>query len=377
MTLLNFKSYRILENHVIEVSGHEKYLNYNFGSGFFYYIEVFNDLSFKEHLFNQCIPKGIMKLLKFGKASLIVSNYLESFTTYVDSLYQLLVLKFEIPEDNIYLLSEARDLHFEVAKVAAKYNKKQIKCIWAPSAENIIRFEEILNPTIVNFNYSSYKKKFLNFNRRWRLHRPTFVSLLIASNLIDDGYVSLLQSESDGWSWEKNWNLILSSHLELNSILNQHKDKIISSGPHKIDRSDLNNYPLFPNLIQKNLIEFYKNTYFSIVSETYYYQSEPRSLSEKTFNTVVMRHPILLLSRPQSLELLKERGYRTFSPFINENYDNEFNDEKRMLMVLEETRRLCNLNNNELEKFVHGCNEICQYNYNHLIKNIKPYIKLN
>jgi hypothetical protein len=46
-----------------------------------------------------------------------------------------------------------------------------------------------------------YEKKFLNFNRRWRPHRPALVALLYATGILDKGYVSLAASD-----WSLDWN---------------------------------------------------------------------------------------------------------------------------------------------------------------------------
>jgi hypothetical protein len=112
----------------------------------------------------------------------------------------------------------------------------------------------------------------------------------------------------------------------------------------------------------------YRDSYFSIVSETNFYRGEnTRFLTEKTFKTVIHRHPFVLLSRPHTLALFKEKGYRTFSPMINEAYDLEQDDCKRMNMVLEETERLCSLGPTELREFVNGTRAVCNYNYNVLM----------
>jgi len=84
-----------------------------------------------------------------------------------------------------------------------------------------------------------------------------------------------------------------------------------------------------------------------------------------------MKHPFILASVPKSLEILKSMGYKTFSPFINEDYDNELDDGKRMLMIVSEIERLCNLDVQELEKFILFAREICTHNYNVLMSKNK------
>jgi hypothetical protein len=80
-----------------------------------------------------------------------------------------------------------------------------------------------------------------------------------------------------------------------------------------------------------------------------------------------MRHPFILASVPNSLEIYKIMGYKTFSPFVDESYDQELDDGKRMLMILSEIERLCNLTESELSVFLLNVKEICDYNYDILV----------
>jgi hypothetical protein len=84
------------------------------------------------------------------------------------------------------------------------------------------------------------------------------------------------------------------------------------------------------------------DTYFSVVAETNFYRDFGPGLflSEKVFKPVSRRHPFLVLGRPHTIKKFKEIGYRSFSNIIDESYDDEFDDRKRMNMVLEETKRL-------------------------------------
>jgi hypothetical protein len=76
-----------------------------------------------------------------------------------------------------------------------------------------------------------------------------------------------------------------------------------------------------------------------------------------------MKHPFILVSVPNSLNILKIMGYKTFSPLIDESYDQEKDDATRMTMILSEIERLCNFNEIELESFLLQASQICNYNY--------------
>lgn len=94
-------------------------------------------------------------------------------------------------------------------------------------------------------------------------------------------------------------------------------------------------------------IELYKKTYISLITETVYFKRETITdnvhdshfdgifLTEKTYRPIACRHPFIMVSRPHTLRALRERGYKTFSPYINESYDDIEDDYERMDKILE------------------------------------------
>jgi hypothetical protein len=121
---------------------------------------------------------------------------------------------------------------------------------------------------------------------------------------------------------------------------------------------------------QNSIDKFYHSSYFSVVSETTFRTDNParnsRFITEKTYKAILMRHPFILVTIPKSLEVLKKLGYKTFSPWINENYDLEMDDNKRMMMIVDEIERLSNLNDDELKLFLSNVIGICEHNYKQL-----------
>ena len=70
-----------------------------------------------------------------------------------------------------------------------------------------------------------------------------------------------------------------------------------------------------------------------------------------------------MIAPPGSLSALKSLGYKTFSGLINETYDQERDDVKRLIAILEETKRLDLLKGQELTDWLGKAKEICEYNY--------------
>lgn len=359
------------------------FLNLN-PTQYYWYVEFKLGL---EHV-GTILPDSVVESVRKNKIQLLLANSHEAFHRSVKEVYDQVVIKLNLPEESIILVSESADCLQEVKKIAAEYGKQEIKTMWVRQFEADLVIQTRLKPcTTKTLEYKKYEKKFLNFNRRWRLHRPLFVALLKAKNLLDKGYVSLGKSD-DGHNWQTIWPMIEhynnipynSSEPELYELLMANKESICSLPEMYLDTDDL-------TINQADQISrtdrFYNETYFSVVGETNFYTTiqgfeNGRFFSEKTFKPIFNKHPFILITVPKSLELLRSLGYATFHPYINESYDNEPNDFKRMLMIIDEVERLCSLNDDELKEFLQKTDIICKYNYAKLeAKNFRTDCVIN
>jgi hypothetical protein len=116
---------------------------------------------------------------------------------------------------------------------------------------------------------------------------------------------------------------------------------------------------------------YYEDTYFSIVTETLCSpefsaggNTIGRAISEKTFKPMLHNHPFMIAGVPGVLRLLKKLGYKTFSPMIDESYDDELDASKRCFMIAKEAERLASLKDDELQVFLNSCKPIVEYNLN-------------
>ena len=93
------------------------------------------------------------------------------------------------------------------------------------------------------------------------------------------------------------------------------------------------NIETWPEIWGKYLIE--------ISIETNY--TDKWEQTEKTWKCLASGKPFLLFAGAGSLEVIRALGFKTFAPFINENYDNESNTWKRLDMIKFEIDRLASL----------------------------------
>ena len=343
----------------------------------YFYVECVSNQSLYQ------LPKALtpymMSQLQSREVVMIIANIHEAFHSIVETIYTVAVHVLKIPEESILIVSESADIAKEIERVAEKEKRKEIKAIWSRIFErNIAVHGKMIPSTNKTLEVKTYDKKYLNFNRRWRLHRPLFVALAQARGLLDKGYVSLAESD-DHVGWSHAWPNLLHYHdapynttcPEIPELLKKNADAIQALPPMYLDTEDLVTNRAFPTA---DTDVYYRNTYFSVVSETNYYTSikgdsfeSGRFFSEKIFKPILERHPYILIAPPHSLDLLRSLGYKTFEGIIDESYDIEPNDFKRMMMILDEIERLCNLTEDELKDFIAKCKPICDYNHKHIV----------
>jgi hypothetical protein len=349
-----------------------------FRGQWYYWVEFANWECLKN--LHKVIPPDMLEKIKRKNIILVPYHSHEGNTNVVEPVYQHAVIELGIPEDKIHFYTESSTIKTVINEVAAKLGKKPFRCFSTTMFErfcqySIIRLENELNTPLITLESKKYEKKFLNFNRRWRWHRPALVAHMYLENILDLGYVSLGTCESS-WGWDNVWHLILSTHShhpDIRQKLIDNKDKIFSIPQMYLDQENLE---INHNESLKSTLDMYRNTYFSVITETnFYFAQEPALfLTEKIFKALAHKHPFVVLGRPKTLSFLKDIGYKTFDSIIDESYDDEVDDVTRMMKILNEIKRLCYLSESELEEFLVKAREICDYNYN-VLKTKKVFIR--
>lgn len=90
--------------------------------------------------------------------------------------------------------------------------------------------------------------------------------------------------------------------------------------------------PGISNQSKNNLVEFYSKTFCDIVTESRFAQPTA-NVSEKVFMSMHYLRPFILIAPPKSLTYLKTLGFKTFSEFWDESYDDEYNHENRLIKI--------------------------------------------
>ena len=107
----------------------------------------------------------------------------------------------------------------------------------------------------------------------------------------------------------------------------------------------------------------YNDTFFSYLYESYAYNTKTIYLTEKFWKCVLNFHPTLLVTHPHTIRYLKERGYKTFSPFIDESYDEIVDYDLRSTVLLSEVNKLCQMTKTQLLGWYERQSDTLMYNY--------------
>ena len=225
-------------------------------------------------------------------------------------------------------------------------------------------------------NNNQRKFNFLCLNRVPKAHRVSFLARLYKNEVL----------------YNTDWSLLCSPY-EFTPLFGQEKNqdgKNIFSIEHfskYFDREDLEfhqkelRYIFYTNKksqfepFSKNLFNFfgdtksthfketYKNSYCSLITETSFENNEEH-ISEKSFKPFVNLHLGIFLSPYKHLERLKGYGFKTFSDFWDETYDEIEDPKERMIAV---TNLIKEVNGKNLSDIYNEAKEILEFNQTHFL----------
>ena len=200
-------------------------------------------------------------------------------------------------------------------------------------------------------------KHFLSFNGTPKPHRINYVNKLYENNLLDYFNISFLPwftVENNRFNLtviEKEMLNVYDSILLPKEMLPMHLDFGNEFGTSSL------NLPL------------YFNSYIDVVTMAKY-DNKGVYLDEKIYKSFACLKPFIIVGQYETLKTLKSYGFKTFSPIINEDYDNEQDSEKRMDMVIQEIKKFSEMPITEVDRIFWQFKDILVHNFLHLKKYI-------
>jgi len=382
MPIINSNRYFFVNTDSVDLRSRTFYVNLKKDDPIeYYYMEYFSSRGFLKFPIKKLLTSEIYyRVCNDPNFMLILNNTHEAFHAVVPHLYHHIGLIGEIPPEKVIIVSESADLHEVIKTYADENNFRPFNVEWftlfKKGLQDDFAYQESLGPVNINtYQQKKYEKIYLNFNRRWRTHRSLLVSLLVASGVLDKGFVSLGKSDMSstlGHVFEGLVNFVKPNLFLYNSLV-ENRDKINDVEWLYLDTDDLVTNRASLDI---NTLKFYEDSLVSIVSETNFFTDGEvgRFLSEKTWKPILLKHAFIIVSVPRMLKLLRLQGYKTFHPFINESYDGEFDPLARLELIVKEVVRLSNMTYVEQQDFITNVTPIVEYNHKRFL-NDTNYLK--
>ena len=256
--------------------------------------------------------------------------------------------------------------------------------------------------------------KFLLYNNYPKLNRTYLVGQLVHRNLESQGLISLNLGHALGegtrsreHQWEgavinKMSDTILNEYFprtgkEIFNSMIENKEKMMSFKPLGTPRWELadGEYDSYCGLDADGR-DHVRSAYFGVTVETKYFHDRNTTLpsgtmmpntldtlyvdcitfTEKTYKFISGKIPFILVGMPKSLHVLRDSGYKTFQPYINEDYDNIEDDELRLVAIADEIERLCGLSDDEWLEIQRELIPRIEHNYQLLLKSELSVLQL-
>ena len=315
--------------------------------------------------------------LNYGNAYVILNHQCESFTeSFFSTLYQKLKKFSSIPYNKIIYMVAAADASKEYKNFVEEHRIPKDQEITVMYAHHVYkRFRHDTPLSFFNYDRTIKKeKKFLSLNRRWHDHRLLLVCGLAYNNLIEHGYVSLGVAPEE----------VAQAQQTINNLNRQYRSEYIRLGFDKIK----NSLPLQVDMVDLRInqfqttslpIEYYQKSCFSLVSSTCALQPREKSVgfTEKEIKPILARHPFIIHNLAGALAHLKNMGFLTFERWFDESYDEETDDNKRLIKIIDEVKRLSELSFEQWDIMLEEMFPVLEHNYNRLVNYTTEHCYFN
>jgi hypothetical protein len=205
----------------------------------------------------------------------------------------------------------------------------------------------------LRFNVDNITADFLIYSRAWsgtREYRLKFSELLLESNLLSNCKVKFNPVDNG-------------SHYTNHQYVNE---------SFKVHRHDIENYFPYNDHDSATSADYNNEDYaqcgIEVVLETLF-DATKHHLTEKTLRAIACGKPFMLAATPGSLQYLRDYGFKTFHPYINEQYGLCQNPLKRLNMIVDEMKRISQLSLPEKIVLWQQLYQISEYNKNLFFSN--------
>jgi|TARA_B110000495_G_C22986798_1_gene580657 hypothetical protein len=325
-----------------------------------------NDVRNRKSLFDY-LTKKQRKALRKGGAYLLIDQSHEGYQTkWLWSWFHNNCKTYNInPKQIIYVTgnldctdqyntwADSYALEDRILTIPYPHFEPVISNILNDNLEKYPTFEQHLEYKLANIDTI---KTYSALQKRPRAHRAWFFKHLSDANLLEHGINSMNTFRIENTNYEGK----IMTEDEYRSVIHQ-----LPMLPPTVGIKGLKTFASddCAHYLEKFNEETMLDTWLTVVSEASFGESENECfISEKTFKPIACNHPFIIAGNQGSLHRLRELGYKTFSPFIDESYDS-LPTWQRMAAITAELTRINNMSVNEKIEWYQGMQEILDHNY--------------
>jgi hypothetical protein len=291
----------------------------------FYYPIIYSNTTLIEYRDQITIPDEVVKCINKGQSKILMVGPYEGWRPgFYTPIVTALIKKYNLNNDcfvimsaNSFPLSAFRTVHL---------NFWEMNTSWAVNQSVIQKGLESLS---CDKDY-----KFICLNRRPHGHRFAAVTELLdyqSEGLLSFQKITDSNTTDDYYNWQKQK---FEKHYP--NIYQKFESKQIEKYlplnlPKELDPYDM----LHSNPTDDIYTEKFYKSFLHIITETFAVnENEQIFFSEKIFKPMVYLRPFIVIGQSNSLKYLRKVGYKTFSQWIDESYDEEPDNEIRLTMAI-------------------------------------------
>ena len=207
-------------------------------------------------------------------------------------------------------------------------------------------------------------KRYMCLNRRPHPHRILLTTLLQRFKIIDQGAVSMPKHfDEKEVLWKPmdfdiryQWNLLQTRANGFIDYLDVDFEELYTRLPLIADTDVFStNYALILNT------DYYKDYPINVISETLFF-SAATFASEKIWKPMLMEQIFFVMAAPFYLQSMREMGFQTFDPFIDETYDTILEPLDRATEMVRSLKKVIKLDDKGFQQLLDNCKPILKHN---------------
>jgi hypothetical protein len=284
--------------------------------------------------------------------------------------FKKFIREYNFKEENVYLLSQLKSDASNIYEYLPGVNFLATDRWLYDFYEHDIKHRRLKKHFYKHSDLAIPHKRFSMFWNRYEPKRLNIFCELISRQLLTDFNYTFSNGYDDS---------IERMISDIPDKFSEHYDEIVSwlSGvPYSAPMIEGSMDAHYTKIVYPYSLNFYMaKSDIHVVLET-----EPTGASfitEKTYKAIYHKKPLILVSQYNALESLRQEGFKTFSPYIDETYDTLQNFEDRINAILTELQRLQSLSESEMSQVLQGCKDIVDYNYEIINKKFVEKIPEN